>query len=366
MQQNHDSDFSLRELVLKLREYAIYCLGKWKFLLAASLLFALFSLFLNWGQNKRYTASLSFMLNIDERGMNSGLGSILGQFGLSASTVESNLDKIMELSKARVIAESAFMDSVAINGINDLLANHLIANMETEKTWSESSIFSFSKDSLSLDGFRFTDNNIQDFNLVENKALKRLHYYLMGNDRESGQFHSEYNELSGIMEMRMRCQSEELSIATVNKLFEHLSQFYIDKSTEKQKYEYEILLEKYDSINNELSSVQYTLAGFEDSNKEIFRKQDLLRKNRLKVQEQKLQFMSSKAEEQLQLAKIALDNKTPYIQLIDSPISPIKPDNKPLVLLVLFGALLGLVLGIAWLSIRKMYREIINSEQYNE
>ena len=38
--------------------------------------------------------------------------------------------------------------------------------------------------------------------------------------------------------------------------------------------------------------------------------------------------MSGKAEEQLQLAKISLDNKTPYIQVIDLPISPIKAEDR--------------------------------------
>jgi hypothetical protein len=164
------------------------------------------------------------------------------------------------------------------------------------------------------------------------------------------------------MTFSVSCAEEKLAIITVNNIYEKLSKYYIDKSTEKQQYEYDILKEKYDSINSVLSNVQYELAYFEDANKNLFRKKDLLRKNRLNVDEQKLQFMSAKAEEQLQLAKISLDNKTPYIHVIDYPISPIKADNKSLFFYGVLGFLLGIVLSFLFLGSKKMYSDILTQK----
>jgi len=299
------------------------------------------------------------MLNVDERGLNSGISNILGQFGLGVASTETNLDKILELSKARIISESVLLDSIEFSDKNDLLANHHINTLEDNNLWYSNSIFNFSEDSLSLEGFRFSHDSLKNFNLLENKAIKSLHNKMVGSKDDKAMFQADYDELTGIMTFSITCSDEELAILTVKSLFNKLSQYYIDKSTEKQQYEYDILKEKYDSVNYVLSNVQYELAYFEDSNKNLFRKKDLLRKNRLKVDEQKLQFMSGKAEEQLQLAKISLDNKTPYIQVIDLPISPIKADNKSLIFYATLGLIIGVMLSLLYFGSKKMYSDII-------
>ena len=360
MAQDFDRDISLRELILKIQDYLTHLRSFWKRILFVSLAFALISVFLNMGQPKQYTAELSFMLNVDERGLNTGISNILGQFGLGVGSTETNYDKIMELSRARIISEAVLLDSLDFDNKEDLIANHHIRLLEDNGQWNRTSIFGFAEDTLSLEGFSFSSSELAEFSLLENKAIKRLHNKFIGTKDEKPMFISDYDELTGIMDFSFSCSDENLAIETVKKLFDKLSKYYIDKSTEKQQYDYDILKEKYDSINYVLANVQFELASFEDSNKNLFRKKDLLRKNRLKVEEQKLQFMSGKAEEQLQIAKISLDNKTPFIQVIDLPIGPIKPGNPSLVFYALLGFLVGAILSVLYFSLKKMYSDIIN------
>ena len=360
---HNNNDISLKQLLLKLNDYRHFYLKRWKLLAAVALVSALALLFLNLNQSKRYTASLTFMLNVDERGLSAGVSSLLGQFGLGVGGTESNLDKILKLSQARVITEKTVFDSFEINNKNDFLANHIIASLEENKKWGgQGGFLSFDNDSLNVADFRFTDKETDSFSLLENKALKKLHNILMGSKDNQAMFTSEYDELTGIMTLHMTAPDEALSIRFVNGIFDNLSEYYIEKSTEKQKYEYDILREKYDSINSVLRNVQYRLASFEDNSKAIFRKTDILEKNRLKVEEQKLQFILAKAEEQLQIAKIALDNKTPYIQVIDKPISPIKADNKSPIFFFVLGGILGLLAVMLVLGAQKMIKDILSQE----
>ena len=362
MLQSEQSDISLRELVLKTRRYLKYFLSKWKYITLCAFVLGISLSLINLKAIKVYRASLSFMLNVDERAISTSVSSILGQFGIGVSQSESNLDKILDLSKTLIITQKALLDSTELFEKKDLLGNFLIADLELQDRWGQRAFLGFGKDSLNLNDYRFDTNSVESFSLLDKKALKALHHKLMGTDKTQGMFDAAYDEVTGIMEFHMTSSSEDLSIEVVNRIFEKLSKYYIDKSTEKQKYEYEILKEKYDSIYRVLNSVQLKLAVFEDTNKEVYRKRDILEKNRLKVEEQKLQFMISKAEEQLQLAKIALDNKTPYIQIIDTPLKPIKPENKSMLFYFVLGLLIGALLSIFYFTIIKMYTELVSYE----
>ncbi len=308
-----------------------------------------------------YTAELTFMLNEDETGSLGGFSALLGQFGFGLGSQESNLDKILELSRTRKIAKEALLtDSVTIHGRSDYLANHIIDNMDSLGKWSQGGFLSFGKkDKLTLKGFHFKQNNVEAFTTLENKALKKVHTLLVGDDDVKPILYCSYSDITGIMTMNATTTEEALSIALVKSIFDNLSAYYIEKAVEKQKYDYEIIREKYDSINTRLNTVQYELAAFEDKNKGLYKKQDRLVESRLSLEIQKLSLMLAEAEKNLQLADYTLKNKTPYIQLIDAPIAPIVPATRPALQWIILGAVLGVLLLSMLIVLRKAFREIM-------
>lgn len=362
MSQDQYNDISLKELIIRIRDYSQTLFRSWFKIGLVGLLMAVVLLLLNLGKPPKYEARLTFMLNEDTAGSLSSLSGILGQFGIGSARSESNLDKIMELSKARKISQNALFEKIKLNGAQDYLANLLIANLESDKKWDKKNFLLslLSSDSVSLKGFRFTQDSLELFNLLENKALKRLHQKLAGTEKTSGLFSSEYSELTSIMSLSMASSNEDLSVATVNQMFEELSSYYVEKSTEKQEYEYNLIKTKYDSINDRLAGVQYSLAEFQDSYRDLYKKQDILQEKRLKTEEQKLLIMSGEAEKQLQIAALALDNKTPYIQVIDKPLKPIKPSNKSAIYFFLLGGILGCFLAALYILLQKVYKDIMN------
>lgn len=303
------------------------------------------------------------MLNEDDGGSLGGFASILGQFGLGGmSSPESNLDKILELSRTRTITQKAIFDSISLNNKSDFLANHLIESLEQQNKWASKGILSFmGDDGYNLADFRFQHDSFPAFTILENKALKKLHGYINGGEKYAGIFNSAYSELSGIMNFSITTNDPQLSIHTVNNLFDRLSDYYIEKTAGKQKRDFEIIQSKYDSITQRLASVQYTLAQFEDQHRGLFRKQDLLREKQLKGEEYKLATMVGEAEKQFQIAQLTLENKTAYIQLIDKPLLPLKPVNKGALYYFLVGGFIGGLLSCVYVILRKMYNSIMSN-----
>lgn len=302
------------------------------------------------------------MINDDEGGALGGLAGMLGQFGLGMGGGESNLDKILELSKARRITQNALFENGTVDGQNGLLANHLINSMKQRKKWAKKGFLSFGEDDgLNLEDFAFAHDSFPQFNLKENKALKKLHTHIIGKEKMGGAFTSDYSELSGIMEFSMTTTNPDLSIQIVNQLYDKLSSYYIDKTAAKQQADFNLIKSKYDSIQTRLSSVQYSLAKFQDQYQGLIRKQDQVRKKQLQGEELKLATMVGEIEKQYQISSLALENKTAYIQLIDKPIAPLKPVNKGALFYFLLGGFLGGVLSILFLLAKKAYRDIMAS-----
>lgn len=325
---------------------------------------AILMFLVNMKKTPVYKADLSFMINEDEGGALGGLASMLGQFGLGMGGNESNLDKIMELSKTRVIAQQALFQKEEIKGVTDYLANHHIQSLKDNNKWDKQGFFDFvsSDDGLDLSDFKFTNDVFDTYTIKENKALKKLYKKMVGKELKGGAFESSFSELSGIMHFSLTSNDADLSIATVNAYFDQLSSFYSEKTTQKQEADYRLIKSKYDSINTRMNSVQYTLAKFEDQNQGLISKRDLLKKKQLQGEEMKLAAMIGEIEKQYQLAQLSLENKMDFIQVIDKPIPPLKPANRGKVFIFLLGGFLGGVLSIIYLVLRKIFKDIMASE----
>jgi len=362
MSHDFDSDIPLKNVILKFQDYALACLKGWKLIILLCLIFGLIFFLLKKDDPKMYKSELTFMLNEDESGGLSGLSGVLGSFGIGLGTTESNLDKILELAKTRRVTQNAIFTQTTIDGKSDYIANHYINMLKEHEEWNTSGgLFSVEEDSLNLEDFSFTHDSIAAFTTKENKALKRLHGFIAGTDKKQGSLNCYYNELTGIMALIVDCQNDELAVKLTNEVFNKLSEFYIEKSVEKQSYELEIIKSKYDSINYTLANVEYKLASFEDSNQQIFRKKDILTKSRLSTEKQKLQYMLGKAEEQLQIAQITLDNRTPYIQVVDHPLLPLKPQNNSPIFYFIVGFIFGGFLAVSYILLMKLYKEIMSN-----
>jgi len=359
-QINSNEEVSLKELIYKLKEFYLEILKN-----KVLLVFMIVALMLLFGYRSRvaipnYSAKLTFMLNTTS-GSAGGLGGLLGQFGIG-NKGEYSKDKIMSLNKSRRIIENVLFEKEVIHGEEKILANHLIHHLDTLGKWAasnwKSKLLSSPKE---LAGFRFNDNNLENFNLLSKKALKTIYYVIVGRSGSSSNslMSNGYDDDSGVMYITTSTNDPDLSIILTNRIFDKLSEFYVEKTIEKQKITYEILKEKNDSILNLLVKKETALAVFEDRSQGLWNKKSNLKKKLLTNDIRKLSLMYGELIKNLEIADFSLKNKTPFVQAIDRPILPLDSDKESVLNSMMKGGILGLFLGVFLVVIRKIFRDIM-------
>ena len=226
---------------------------------------------------------------------------------------------MLQLLKTRKILQTVLFEKATIDGENDFYANHIIKLYDFHEKWED--------DTTGLRDYVFTSGDIAQFDQTANKALKMIHSKIIGNSKKKieGIMSSGYDEDTGIMNININSLSEDFSIQFLDSLFNELSRYYVEKTVEKPKITYDIVKEKRDSIFGALQSSQYALASFMDSHHGIFQMKDQLKRLRLEGKVKELTAMYTETVKNLEMADFSLKNKTPVIQAIDTPLSPIEP-----------------------------------------
>ena len=351
---SHSEEVTLRDLILQLRAYIREWKRNWLLILAFCLPALAFYLYRHFNTPPTYPATVSFMVNEDEGNTMSGMASILGQFGFGrVGASRYNLDKILELSRSKHLIQKTLFESIEVNGKEDYIANHLIESYELDERWA--------KTIPELLDFKFTHDSIPIFNGHERKALKGTANLITGTpeDRDEALMANAYSEKSSIMRLSIESVSEPVSIALSNYLYDALSDFYVTKSTEQQKQTYEIMQGKKDSILQALRSSEYQLANFKETNRDLIGQTARLKELRLQRDVQALTIMYGEALKNMEIADFTLQNSTPFVQVIDRPFAPIKPETSSLVKSILLGILLGMFVGVCFVSGRKLVRDAV-------
>jgi hypothetical protein len=277
------------------------------------------------------------MRNTDEAGGVSGVSSILGQFGFGGRRNAFNLDRVLELAKSRRVVQNSIFETVQLHGQTDFVANHLIAIYELDKRWS--------KKKPELEGFRFSSDNVAEFDDMSLSALKKVYGFIVGSEKRDGLVSAEYSEESTILSLYAVTTDESLSIELITELYDNLSEYYVSKSIEKQKMTYDIVKYKADSIGYLLAQNELEYATFKDANQNLYSELSRLKEQRLGRDIQKLNIIHAEALKNVEIADFSLRNATPVIRELDKPIRPLEPVTESKVKAVIIGFMLSVLLG---------------------
>ncbi len=366
MNQDHQEYITLKDIFLKIGEYYRYTLHKWFWIGTIGIFIGLIIAYKYHKSPTLYKESLTFMM--DETQAESTipgldvLGSIFGGNGK-----QNNLGKILQLFETRKIIHSTLMDTVVINGKNDFLANHILdiysipylaenycmLGLFYKKGWI--------KKVLENPNFRFSHPNVDKFTPTENLYLRLLYEQIAGNKNVgiSPMLSSKMDEQTGIMVLNMVSESEDITIQVLDIIYKKLSNFFIEKSIEKESKTYNLMKEKRDSIFRKLTGAEYALADFKDSHRNLITVKGLLKKIQLERQVSILNSMYHTVVRQMDASEFALKNKTPIVQVIDLPRRPIEPDDPNWLVGLIKGGLMGVVLGIFFFLIKKIFSDIM-------
>jgi hypothetical protein len=345
-----DDEITLREVILKVKEYWAEIRRKWYIILLFCIPTTAWQVYKYFKTPITYPAVLTFMVNEDQGlGGLSAVSGLLGSFGLGGGG-ESNYDRILALARSTRILRESILTKVTIDGKEDYLGNHFIRIQRlNEEKWKKAP----KSPEIWLKDFQFTHANFEKFDLKEQTAVKRVIDFIIGAKGIIGVFGASLDKKTGIMSLSASCRSEEMTIMLLNTIFDKLSSFYIEKSTEKNQGTYDIVRTKADSLRRAIGANENRLAGFEDQARGLIQNTNRLPAERFTRDKQTQLMAYGEALKNLEMADFALKSNTPYVQVIDEPFAPIKREQYRKLLVLIFGPFLGIMLGALYVVFGK-------------
>ncbi len=338
-----NQEITLRGVIQFLVKYYGIVKKRWYVVALSCLLFSSYSLYKAFQAKWSYQANLTFMLNDGDKGGIGGIGSLLGQFGIGGGGGggEGNLDKIVELSRTSRILKTALFSKATIGGRNDFFANHIIRIKGLHDEWKQ--------DTSGLPNFLFTRGDFEEFNRVENHATNDI-IGLM-NAKKDPLFQCGYAKLSTIFSMSLNSPNEELSIQLVRKIFENLSEFYVLKTTERERQTHDVLRAQKDSIYAIMRGKEVSAARFQDFNRGLILQSEKVKGDQMTKDANIATLAYGEMLKQFAIADFALKNNTPFIQPIDMPTAPLDGKKESKRKALMLGFSLGLFLSIGGIVI---------------
>ncbi len=358
-------ELRLKDVILYFLDIIKYLKSKFFYILGIGLLsFAFFAY--NASKSKSmYSEKLTFMM--DEKTGNEipGLDLLGNLFGKGGGS-DNNFGKILELFESKRIIHNTFFTKINVKGKNDFLVNHLIDFYGLNRLIDDHKKYGLIDswaEGLRNSNLKFSNSVIDSFSNDEGLLLQLCYEKINGNPNSGLEplLTSDFNVESGIMTITMKSESQEITLAVLNNVYEQLSEFFIDRTIEKQQKTFNIVKAKKDSIEYALKRKEFSLADFKDRNRNLVTVKGYLDQARLEREVQVLGLMYAEIIKHYETTDFSLKNKTPVVQIIDKPRSPILPSKPSSISKGIFGFIIGSVLASLLFFISFQYKKVMTS-----
>jgi hypothetical protein len=357
-QDNFDNDeISLKELIIKIKEWFVYLKSKWKIIILAGAIGGLIGLTIAFFEKPTYKATLTFAMEEDKGGGGGGLSGALGlanSFGIDlggtgggGAFAASNLTEFM---KSRLIVEKVLLSPILFNGKTISIVEYYIQINNLRKEWVKKP---------ALKNIQFLPNSDRSkFSLEQDSILQKIHKTLIDKDHLSIM---QKDKKITILSIDVISEDEIFSKIFCESIAKETSDFYVETKSKKARINTDVLQKQVDSVRYELNGAITGVAAEADNvynlNPALNIRGAASKKKQIDVQANTA--ILTNLVVQLELAKITLRKETPLIQLIDRPILPLTKEKfGKLKSIILGGAIFGF-LTVLYLVFAKLFKKIL-------
>ncbi|KQN34093.1 lipopolysaccharide biosynthesis protein [Pedobacter sp. Leaf41] len=351
-----NSEITLKQVIMKFREWYRYLLSKWVIILIFILIGAGLGFLYSIMKKPIYTATTTFVLE-DEKG-GGGLGNLAGLASMAGVDLGGGGggifqgDNILGLYKSRTMLQETLLTPIEVSGKQQLLVDRYIEINDLRSKWEKTP---------KLIDVNFPLKNDQNGTLIPN----RLRDSLLGsfiNDLNKKYLNvTKPDKKLNIIQVDVKAPDEIFAKAFNDALVKNVNEFFINTKTKKAIQNVRILQHKTDSVRNVMNGAIYSAVAVADATPNL----NPTRQVQRIAPSQKAQFSAETNKsvlgallQNLELSKMGLLKETPLIQVIDQPIYPLSVST--------FGKFKGLVIGgfiffvviILILIFRKIIRDI--------
>ena len=345
--QNSD-EISLKELILKGKDWFAYLWGyKWRILLAGLLGGALGFVYAKYFTKATYTATVSFTLEQKGSGGAGALGGLASSLGLGdvggSSSGMFGGENVLHLMKSnRIIHQSLKEAQPELKGdhlLNTYLKNHF------EKPLKEKKIELYPEN---LDSVTFT------------RAQDSLLLLITKNIREEQLVAERQDQKTSIINLEVKDNNEEWAYLFSKALVKNAIDLYLEIKVGKLMRTENELTQKKDSIRGLLDGSITTLAYEADLNSHTPLMRYKTNQAKKQIDVEVLKSMYGSVIQNLEITKIQRAQEEPIIEIIDAPILPLGMEKFGKVKGIVIGVFLAGFLIIGWLVSRRLLKTVMN------
>lgn len=347
-----NDEITLKELILKAKEWYTFLLSQWKTIVLAGIIGAILGLAYSIYKKPIYTATLTYAL--EDGKSSSGLGGALGlasSFGLDLGGSSGGAfsgANLMELFKSRAMVEQTLLAPVTQNNKTISLAEMYIQDKKWREKWEKKPKLKAIKFLPNTDRAKFT--RIQDsiFGVIYNDLSKNALTV------------EQKDKKVAIGTITLKGTNEYFAQQFTLALTKTVTDFYIETKSKRAKENMDILVRQTDSIRGELNGA---ITGVAVANDNTFGLNPALNVKRVPSARRQVDVQANTAilteiVKQAELAKVTLRKETPLIQIIDQPILPLPKEKFGKVKGILLGGILAGFLTVLGLIVRRIFKEL--------
>jgi hypothetical protein len=347
--QNNTDEISLKELILKGKEWVAYLWGyKWIILLLSGLGGALGFAYAKYYTKATYTSTVTFTMEQKGGGGAGALGGLasslgLGDIGGGSSSGMFGGENILVLMKSNRIIHEALKAPIAeLDGdhlLNAYLKNHFHEALKEKK------IRLFPKLIDTLETNRAQDSLL----LVVTKSIRETQLVADRADKKNT-----------IINLEVKDQNEQWAFLFSKMVVQHAIDLYMEIKVGKLIATEQDLTRKRDSIRGLLDGTITTLAIETDLNSHSPLMRYKTKQAKKQVDVEVLKTMYGNIIQNLEMTKFQRSQEEPIIEIIDEPILPLKVEKFGKAKGILIGGFLTGFLLLGFLVLRKVLKGLMN------
>lgn len=354
-QQKHDDEISLKEIVLKVQEIWSYLIKKWYVILIAGIIGGGLSFTYAWLQPIKYTSRLTFVVEESKVGMG-GLAAIAGQFGFdiggSANGGVFAGDNVLLFLKSENLCRETLLTKYDSAGNILLIDKYAEVNKLKEKWEKNKRINKKINFSKYRDGHlpRLEDSLMQ---LVVKQILKK-ELVVEKQDKKSS-----------FVEVLVSTNDELLSKYFGERLVKIATDSYVESKIKVKALNVAKLQRRADSLGALLNNRTYTAAASQQTLVDVnpgIRMAPVAAEISTRDKTM-IATIFAEVTKNLEIAKVALSQETPVIQMIDSSTLPLFQEKKSKLLYLIVGGFLAVVLCSLFLLVRNAWAGIMKENK---
>ena len=332
-----NKEIEIRDIIITLKEIKQELISRSFKIGLFVFLFSLTTVLINFFQDSRYKAELSFV--VEDKQKSTPLSSVSGlasQFGFdffSSSNSTFSQANIMELLKSRGVISKTLLRS---NNKNLFIQNY-ISMYNLDSDW---------KNNKDLEGITFK-NQID----IKHDSIITMIWEKIIEDDISVEIK---NDETDIIYLSFKSKEEKFAKLFSENLIDEMSSMYIEYQTKQSTNTIDFLQNRADSVFNELEKAEEEFARVKDINQRIIKASGRLKELQLMRSVEVLSTMYLELVKNIEISKLTLLNQTPIIQVIDRPTLPLEDTKLSTFLVFFISFVLSFLISVFYFVFRKM------------